>query len=52
MQGTLLTNGIRVAFLPINRAWAVMWHDSPLRIFRDRRDALDHARELCAGDVA
>ena len=39
-------NGIRVVYLPANQAWAVMWHETVLRLFSARLDAFREAMSL------
>lgn len=45
-----LGEGIRVAFLPVNQAWAVMWHDQVLRVLPSRDEALAEGRRIVARD--
>lgn len=32
-------NGLRIVYLPVNQAWAVMWCDTVLRIFNTKAEA-------------
>jgi hypothetical protein len=39
-------NGLRIVYLPVNQAWAVMWHEQVLRIFNTKQDAEYEMRRL------
>lgn len=39
-------NAIRVVYLPVNQAWAVMWHDQVLSLHNRRADAVHEAERL------
>lgn len=48
--GQLYPKGIRLTYLRINNAYAVMWHDSVLRIFNREDDAREYVEMLLGSE--
>lgn len=41
-----MSDGLRVVWLPVNQAWAIMWNDSLLKLTVDKTEALSELADL------
>jgi len=41
-----MSDGLRIVWLPVNQAWAVLWGESLLRICNERTEAYDYVAEI------
>lgn len=42
-------HGLWILYLPVNQAWAVMWHGSVLRLFSEKWEAEEEIKDLLRG---